>query len=100
MNIHEYQAKEILRNYSVPVPNGIVVHNVEEAERAAWQIKTDLAVVKAQIHSGGRGGKAGGGIKIARSIDEVRYHTEELLGKTLITEQTGLKGKKNQCSFN
>ncbi len=64
MNIHEYQAKEILRNYSVPVPNGIVVHNVEEAERAAWQIKTDLAVVKAQIHSGGRGGKAGGELKL------------------------------------
>ena len=92
MNIHEYQAKSILKNYKVPVPNGTVVHNTEDAERAAWQIGTDLAVVKAQIHSGGRG-KAGG-IKLAKSIDEVKSHTEELLGKTLVTKQTGPSGKK------
>lgn len=92
MNIHEYQAKSILKNYKIPVPNGTVVYNAEDAEKAAWQIKTDLAVVKAQIHSGGRG-KAGG-IKLAKSIDDVKSHTKELLGKTLITKQTGPSGKK------
>ncbi len=92
MNIHEYQAKDILKNYRVPVPNGIVVYDAKDAERAAWQIKTDLAVVKAQIHSGGRG-KAGG-IKTARSIDEVKSNAQELLGKTLVTNQTGPSGKK------
>ena len=92
MNIHEYQAKSILKNYKIPVPNGTVVYNAEDAEKAAWQIKTDLAVVKAQIHSGGRG-KAGG-IKLAKSIDDVKSHTKELLGKTLVTKQTGPSGKK------
>ena len=92
MNVHEYQAKSILKNYNVPVPNGVVIYNSEDAERAAWQIKTDLAVVKAQIHSGGRG-KAGG-IKLAKSIDDVKFHTKELLGKTLVTKQTGPSGKK------
>ena len=92
MNVHEYQAKSILKNYNVPVPNGVVIYNSEDAERAAWQIKTDLAVVKAQIHSGGRG-KAGG-IKLAKSIDDVKSHTKELLGKTLVTKQTGPSGKK------
>lgn len=92
MNIHEYQAKEILKDYKVPVPNGVVVYSVEDAEKASWQIKTDLAVVKAQIHSGGRG-KAGG-IKLARSINEVKSYTKELLGKTLVTKQTGPDGKK------
>lgn len=92
MNIHEYQAKSILKNYRIPVPNGQVVYNIEDAERAAWRIGTNLAVVKAQIHSGGRG-KAGG-IKIAKSIDEVKEHTKNLLGKTLVTNQTGPEGKK------
>ena len=92
MNIHEYQAKDILKNYNVPVPNGTVVYNTKDAENAAWQIETDLAVVKAQIHSGGRG-KAGG-IKLAKSIDDVKSHTSELLGKTLVTKQTGPRGKK------
>lgn len=92
MNVHEYQAKSILKNYNVPVPNGVVIYNAEDAEKAAWQIKTDLAVVKAQIHSGGRG-KAGG-IKLAKSIDDVKSHTKELLGKTLVTKQTGPSGKK------
>jgi len=92
MNVHEYQAKSILKNYNVPVPNGVVIYNAEDAEKAAWQIKTDLAVVKAQIHSGGRG-KAGG-IKLAKSIDDVKFHTKELLGKTLVTKQTGPSGKK------
>jgi succinyl-CoA synthetase beta subunit len=92
MNIHEYQAKELLRSYGIPVPNGEVIHNPEEAEKASWRIGTDIAVVKAQIHAGGRG-KAGG-VKIAKSIDEVKEYSKELLGKKLVTHQTGEEGKE------
>ena len=92
MNIHEYQAKELFRSYGVPVPNGQVVFNVGDAERAAWKIVGDRAVVKAQIHAGGRG--KSGGVKIANSIDEVNAFTEEIMGKILVTPQTGLKGKE------
>lgn len=92
MNIHEYQAKKILKDYGIPVPNGRVIHDIEDAEKVSWKINTDLAVVKAQIHAGGRG-KAGG-IKIAKSISEVKNYSKELLGKTIITHQTGPKGKK------
>ncbi|MSU01429.1 ADP-forming succinate--CoA ligase subunit beta [Tissierella pigra] len=92
MNIHEYQAKELLRNYGIPVPNGEVIHNPEDAEKASWRIRTDIAVVKAQIHAGGRG-KAGG-VKIAESIDDVKNYSKELLGKKLITHQTGEEGKE------
>lgn len=92
MNIHEYQAKELLRNYGVPVPNGKVIYDSENAEKISWIIGTDMAVVKAQIHAGGRG-KAGG-VKIAKSIDEVKIYSKELLGKNLVTHQTGIKGKK------
>ncbi|MBU5427318.1 ADP-forming succinate--CoA ligase subunit beta [Tissierella pigra] len=92
MNIHEYQAKELLRNYGIPVPNGEVIHNPEDAEKASWRIGTDIAVVKAQIHAGGRG-KAGG-VKIAESIDDVKNYSKELLGKKLITHQTGEEGKE------
>jgi succinyl-CoA synthetase beta subunit len=91
MNIHEYQAKEVLRNYNIDVPNGQIVFTLEEAKRAVWRIESDIAVIKAQIHSGGRG-KAGG-IKIAKSIDEVIDYTEELLGKKLVTHQTGPEGR-------
>lgn len=92
MNIHEYQAKEILRSFCIPVPNGRVIYDPEDAERAAWRIGTDIAVVKSQIHAGGRG-KAGG-IKIANSIDDVKKYSKELIGKTLVTPQTGPKGKE------
>ena len=92
MNIHEYQAKEILRSYCIPVPNGRVIYDPEDAERAAWRIGTDIAVVKSQIHAGGRG-KAGG-IKIANSIDDVKKYSKELIGKILVTPQTGPKGKE------
>ncbi|WMM25806.1 ADP-forming succinate--CoA ligase subunit beta [Tissierella sp. MB52-C2] len=92
MNIHEYQAKELLRSYGIPVPNGEVIHNPEEAEKASWRIGTDIAVVKAQIHAGGRG-KAGG-VKIAKSIDEVKEYSKKLLGKKLVTHQTGEEGKE------
>jgi len=92
MNIHEYQAKEILRSYGVAVPEGIVAFSVEEAVEAAKRLGTDVCVVKAQIHAGGRG-KAGG-VKVAKSLDEVRQYASDLLGKVLVTHQTGPQGKE------
>lgn len=90
MNIHEYQAKSVLKRYGVSVPEGTVAFTVEEAVKAA-EAFNGKAVVKAQIHAGGRG-KAGG-VKLARSVDEVRAHANEILGKTLVTHQTGPEGK-------
>ncbi|MFB6373373.1 MAG: ATP-grasp domain-containing protein, partial [Bradymonadaceae bacterium] len=90
MNIHEYQAKNILNDYGVPVPNGEAAFSVEEAVSAADQLGGDTWVVKAQIHAGGRG-KAGG-IKIANSKSEVREYADELLGSSLVTHQTGAEG--------
>ncbi|RSK27014.1 ADP-forming succinate--CoA ligase subunit beta [Bacillus sp. HMF5848] len=92
MNIHEYQGKEILKSFGVSVPNGKVAFTVEEAVEAAKQLGTKINVVKAQIHAGGRG-KAGG-VKVAKSLDEVRTYAEEILGKTLVTHQTGPEGKE------
>ncbi|WP_298595521.1 ADP-forming succinate--CoA ligase subunit beta [uncultured Mitsuokella sp.] len=92
MNIHEYQSKEILRSYGVHVPDGKPAFTVEEAVANAKALATPVIVVKAQIHAGGRG-KAGG-VKIAKSADEVRGYAKELLGKTLVTHQTGPEGKK------
>jgi len=92
MNIHEYQGKEILRNYGLPVPNGKAAFTKEEAIEAASSLQTNVWVVKAQIHAGGRG-KAGG-VKIARSIEEVGMYANELLGKVLVTHQTGPDGKE------
>lgn len=92
MNIHEYQAKEIFRQYNVAVPNSKVAFTVEEAVEAAKELGSEITVVKAQIHAGGRG-KAGG-VKIAKNLDEVRQHAEEILGKTLVTHQTGPEGKE------
>ncbi|MBO0959129.1 ADP-forming succinate--CoA ligase subunit beta [Neobacillus sp. MM2021_6] len=92
MNIHEYQGKEILRNYGVMVPNGKVAFTVEEAVEAAKELGTQVCVVKAQIHAGGRG-KAGG-VKVAKNLDEVRTYASEILGKTLVTHQTGPEGKE------
>jgi succinyl-CoA synthetase beta subunit len=92
MNIHEYQGKEILRNYGVSVPNGRVAFTPDEAVEAAKTLNSSVYVVKAQIHAGGRG-KAGG-VKIAKSLDEVRTYAEELIGKTLVTHQTGPEGKE------
>jgi succinyl-CoA synthetase beta subunit len=104
MNIHEYQAKELLAKYGVPVPAGYPAMSVEEAVAAAQKLPGPLWVVKAQIHAGGRGkGKftelgpdAKGGVRLARSIDEVRDHAAEMLGKTLVTVQTGAHGKQVQ----
>jgi succinyl-CoA synthetase beta subunit len=92
MNVHEYQGKEVLKQYGVDVPRGQVAFTPEEAVEAAKSLGGDLWVVKAQIHAGGRG-KAGG-VKLARSLDEVRAHAEELLGKVLVTHQTGPEGKE------
>lgn len=92
MNIHEYQGKQILRDYGVAVSSGIVAFSPDEAVKAAKQLTTDVIVVKAQIHAGGRG-KAGG-VKIAKNLDEVRAYAKELLGKILVTEQTGPEGKE------
>lgn len=92
MNIHEYQGKEILRKYGVSVPDGKVAYTVEEAVAAAEELGTEINVVKAQIHAGGRG-KAGG-VKVAKNLDEVRTYAEEILGKTLVTHQTGPEGKE------
>jgi len=92
MNIHEYQGKELLRKYGVAVPDGKVAYSASEAVDAAKSLGTDVTVVKAQIHAGGRG-KAGG-VKIAKNLDEVRTYANEILGKTLVTHQTGPEGKK------
>ena len=92
MNIHEYQGKEILRQYGVKVPNGKVAFSVDEAVQAASELGTAVTVVKAQIHAGGRG-KAGG-VKVAKSLDEVRTYADEILGKVLVTHQTGPDGKE------
>lgn len=92
MNIHEYQAKDIFRQYGVSVPEGKVAFSADEAVKAAESLGTPVTVVKAQIHAGGRG-KAGG-VKIAKNLDEVRTYADELLGKKLVTHQTGPEGKE------
>lgn len=92
MNIHEYQSKAILKSYGVKVPEGLPAFSVQEAIANAKKIATPVVVVKAQIHAGGRG-KAGG-VKIAKTVAEVEQYATELLGKTLVTKQTGPAGKK------
>jgi succinyl-CoA synthetase beta subunit len=91
MNIHEYQAKAVLRDFGVPVPRGTAAFTVEEATKAAGELATPVMVVKAQIHAGGRG-KAGG-VKVVRSVDDVRKEAARLLGSVLVTHQTGPHGK-------
>ena len=91
MNIHEYQAKQIFQKYGVPTPRGIVANTVEEAVEAAKELGGKVWVVKAQIHAGGRG--LGGGVKLAKSLDEVKELADEILGMTLVTHQTGPEGK-------
>src|SRR5271155_3440896 len=92
MNIHEYQAKSILAKYGVPVPKGGVAYTPAEAENVARKLGGALWVVKAQIHAGGRG-KAGG-VKLAKSIDEVAELAKNMIGMTLKTHQTGPEGKE------
>ena len=92
MNIHEYQAKAVLREFDVPVPRGIVAFSAAEAVTAAKELGGPVWVVKAQIHAGGRG-KAGG-VKVVRSLDDVGREAERLIGSTLVTHQTGPQGKE------
>jgi succinyl-CoA synthetase beta subunit len=91
MNIHEYQGKELFRKYGVATPRGFPAFSVDEAVEAAKKLGGPVWVVKAQIHAGGRG--KGGGVKLARSIDEVRQLSSEILGMTLVTHQTGPQGR-------
>src|SRR4026207_2333308 len=92
MKIHEYQGKELLRRFGVPVPRGIVARSPEEAYHAAKELGGDIVVVKAQIHAGGRG--KGGGVKLARSADEARDIARQMLGMKLVTHQTGPEGRE------
>lgn len=94
MNIHEYQAKELLRKYGVATLKGVMVESADKAVEAAKSLGGSVHVVKAQIHAGGRG--KGGGVKVAKSLDEVRDYTKKMLGMTLITHQTGPEGKEVQ----
>ena len=102
MNIHEYQAKELLKSYGAPVAQGVAIHSASEAEAAAKSLPGPLYVVKSQIHAGGRGkGKfkelgpdAKGGVRLSRSVEEVVANVNEMLGNTLVTAQTGDAGKQ------
>lgn len=91
MKIHEYQAKEIFRKFDVPVPNGKMVRSVDAAVKAAKSLDGKIKVVKAQIHAGGRG--KGGGVKVAKNLNEVKKYAKQILGMTLVTHQTGPEGK-------
>src|ERR1700693_245531 len=91
MKIHEYQAKAILAKFGVPIPRGEMVSKKDEARAAAQRLGAPVVVVKAQIHAGGRG-KAGG-VKLAKSADEVPSHAEHILGMKLVTPQTGAEGR-------
>jgi len=91
MNVHEYQGKEILRRYGVATPRGIACESVEEAVKAGEALGGPVWVVKAQIHAGGRG--KGGGVKVVKSLDELRHEATRMLGMTLVTHQTGPEGR-------
>ena len=94
MNIHEHQAKEILREFGAPVSNGVVVNLIEEIKEKVSKLTGNNFVLKAQIHAGGRG-KAGG-VKLVKNIKELETESKKMMGKTLITHQTGPEGKKVQ----
>ena len=94
MNIHEYQTKELIKSYGIPVPDGRVAHNVDNAVTVAENLGGERWMVKAQIHAGGRG--KGGGVKIASSLDEVRQFTDQMIGSQLVTPQTGAEGRMVQ----
>ena len=92
MNIHEYQAKQVLKQFGVPVPRGGVAFSADEAVKVAEELGGPVWVVKAQIHAGGRG--KGGGVTVVKSLDDVRAEAERMLGMTLITHQTGPEGRE------
>ena len=97
MNIHEYQAKDLLKEFGAPVPKGVVIFNVNEISQKIKSLKTENLVVKAQIHAGGRG-KAGG-IKLTKNKEDLFNEASKMLGQTLVTDQTGPKGKRVQRLF-
>ena len=92
MKIHEYQAKQILAKYGVPVPKGSAAFSVDDAVKSAEDLNTEVCVVKAQIHAGGRG--KGGGVKVSKGLESVRENAEGILGMQLVTHQTGPDGQK------
>ena len=92
MNIHEFQAKQLFAQFGIPVPKGKEIKNARAAEKWAAALETSVYVVKAQIHAGGRG-KAGG-VKLTKDREKVQGLAQELIGKTLVTHQTGPKGRK------
>ncbi|WP_455477027.1 ADP-forming succinate--CoA ligase subunit beta [Bartonella sp. B41] len=102
MNIHEYQAKRLLHEYGAPIANGVAIYSVEQAEQWAKKLPGPLYVVKSQIHAGGRGkgtfkelgSDAKGGVRLAKSVEEVVANVKEMLGKTLVTKQTGSEGRQ------
>ena len=97
MNIHEHQAKKILKSYGAKVPNGIFASDVKDLLEKAKTLETEKFVLKAQIHSGGRG-KAGG-IKLVNNLEELEKEAKNLIGKTLVTHQTGPNGRKVQSLY-
>src|SRR3989441_6806458 len=92
MKIHEYQGKELLKKFGVPVPRGIIAHSPDEAYKAAKELACEPVVVKAQIHAGGRG--KGGGVKLAKTADQARELARQMLGMKLVTHQTGPEGRE------
>ena len=94
MKVHEYQGKEIFRNYNIPTPKGISAFSLKEAVEAYNKLDSKTVVIKAQIHAGGRG--KGGGVKLAHNLDDVKLIVNEILGMNLITHQTGPEGKDVQ----
>ena len=102
MNIHEYQGKQVLKGFGLPVAEGVAITSADQAEAAARQLPGPLYVVKSQIHAGGRGkgrfkelgAEAKGGVRLARSVEEVVSNAREMLGNTLVTAQTGPAGKQ------
>ena len=97
MNIHEYQAKKILKDYNAPVLNGEVIFSLNDIDSKINNLKTKKLVLKAQIHAGGRG-KAGG-IKIVNNIDELKREAKKMLGSILVTHQTGPKARSKQAIY-
>ena len=98
MNIHEHQAKEILKEYQAPVSNGVVIYSIDEIKEKILKLKSKQYVLKAQIHAGGRG-KAGG-VKLIKNLEDLLPEAKKMMGKILITHQTGSKGKKVKRLYN
>ncbi len=106
MNIHEYQAKDLLKKYNVAVPDGIAAMSVEEAVKAAENLPGRLYVVKSQIHAGGRGAghfknnpEGKGGVRLCKTIDEVRDAAQAMMGQVLVTKQTGRRRQRSATSL-